>query len=175
MCAFLPPGSSFSSCHSGEPVCGVTELQVQRLSALPVCEGKEPYSAQPGLLAGITACGSGQRSTDTDFRGISCLICPKWLNPATLSSSLLFSTLSPRLQKWNIWIAESWTFVSVVSLRFCCAGALISTKGGCDPSGPARGPGCCSVLGADCSGRRSLLARKPVRVFAPCTQSLLVF
>lgn len=51
--------------------------------------------------------------------------------------------------------------MSVVSLRFCCAGALISSKGGCDPawgspSGPAWGPRCCPVLRADCSGSRSI-------------------
>lgn len=67
--------------------------------------GKVRYAAQPrwlctGLLAEITIRGNGQRSTDgfwcpcsgnADSGGIYGLICPKWPNPATSSSSPLFS------------------------------------------------------------------------------------
>lgn len=48
-------------------------------------------------------------------------------------------------------------------------------QGGLWPFWASLGPRCCPVLGAECSGRRSGLARKPGRVFAPSTQSLLVF
>lgn len=72
--------------------------------------GKVPRAAQPrwlciGLLAEITARGNGQRSTDMCWcphpgnaasGEMYCLTCPRWSNPVTLSSFLLFSISPPK-------------------------------------------------------------------------------
>lgn len=89
-------------CHSGVPVRGGTELQVQRLRACvfpSLCVLGKSHT-QPSLGFSLESQPvEVARGALTLILGEFTLICPKWPNLATLSSSPLFSTLSPRLYK----------------------------------------------------------------------------